>query len=284
MTNKYTANQSEQFKNKIIVVTGSTQGSGAETAKLLASRGAKGITICGRNEEKGNKVKDEIQNLGSECIYVKADLENLKDCRKIISETDKKFKTIDSFINVAAFTERGTILSTTEENYDKNFKVNVKAPLFMMQDVIKIMIRDKKKGTIAHIISMAAYSGMPFLTAYSASKGALAIMIKNVANSVSGHQIRVNGVNLGWTDTPAETVIQKQFHNADDDWLEKTEAKVPFKRLNKPLDVAKILAFLCSEESGIMTGSIVDFDQTVAGWHSYSAYDTKILDDSILGE
>ena len=63
MTNKYTANQSEQFKNKIIVVTGSTQGSGAETAKLLASRGAKGITICGRNEEKGNKVKDEIQNL-----------------------------------------------------------------------------------------------------------------------------------------------------------------------------------------------------------------------------
>ena len=284
MTNKYTANQSEQFKNKIIVVTGSTQGSGAETAKLLANRGAKGITICGRNEEKGNKVKDEIQNLGSECIYVKADLENLEDCRKIISETDKKFKTIDSFINVAAFTERGTILSTTEENYDKNFNVNVKAPLFMMQDVIKIMIRDKKKGTIAHILSMAAYSGMPFLTAYSASKGALAIMIKNVANSVSGHQIRVNGVNLGWTDTPAETVIQKQFHNADDDWLEKTEDKVPFKRLNKPLDVAKILAFLCSEESGIMTGSIVDFDQTVAGWHSYSAYDTKILDDSILGE
>ena len=284
MTNKYTANQSEQFKNKIIVVTGSTQGSGAETAKLLANRGAKGITICGRNEEKGNKVKDEIQNLGSECIYVKADLENLEDCRKIISETDKTFKTIDSFINVAAFTERGTILSTTEENYDKNFNVNVKAPLFMMQDVIKIMIRDKKKGTIAHIISMAAYSGMPFLTAYSASKGALAIMIKNVANSVSGHQIRVNGVNLGWTDTPAETVIQKQFHNADDDWLEKTEDKVPFKRLNKPLDVAKILAFLCSEESGIMTGSIVDFDQTVAGWHSYSAYDTKILDDSILGE
>ncbi len=284
MTNKYTANQSEQFKNKIIVVTGSTQGSGAETAKLLANRGAKGITICGRNEEKGNKVKDEIQNLGSECIYVKADLENLEDCRKIISETDKKFKTIDSFINVAAFTERGTILSTTEENYDKNFNVNVKAPLFMMQDVVKIMIRDKKKGTIAHILSMAAYSGMPFLTAYSASKGALAIMIKNVANSVSGHQIRVNGVNLGWTDTPAETVIQKQFHNADDDWLEKTEDKVPFKRLNKPLDVAKILAFLCSEESGIMTGSIVDFDQTVAGWHSYSAYDTKILDDSILGE
>ena len=109
-------------------------------------------------------------------------------------------------------------------------------------------------------------------------------MIKNVANSVSGHQIRVNGLNLGWTDTPAEDMIQKKFHNADENWLKKTEEKVPFKRLNKPIDVARALAFMCSNESGLMTGSLIDFDQTVVGWHSYSAYETKILDDSILGE
>ena len=114
MSNKYITEQSNQFKNKIIIVTGSTQGSGAETAKLLASRGAKGITICGRNEEKGNKVKSEIESMGAECLYVKADLEKLADCKKIVSESDKKFNTVDSFINVAAFTERGTILSTTE--------------------------------------------------------------------------------------------------------------------------------------------------------------------------
>ena len=76
-------NLSTQFKDKIIVVTGSTQGSGAETAKLLARRGAKGITICGRNEKKGKKVKSEIEALGTDCIYIKADLENLKDCKKI---------------------------------------------------------------------------------------------------------------------------------------------------------------------------------------------------------
>jgi len=103
MDYNYTPNLSKQFKDKIIIVTGSTQGSGAETAKLLASRGAKGITICGRNAQKGEKIKQEIKKIGADCIYVKADLENLKDCRKIISETDKKFKTIDSFINVAAF-------------------------------------------------------------------------------------------------------------------------------------------------------------------------------------
>ena len=284
MSDKHITDQSKQFQDKIIIVTGSTQGSGAETAKLLASRGAKGITICGRNEEKGNKVKEEIQKLGSKCIYIKADLEKLEDCKKIVSETDKEFGTVNSFINVAAFTERGTILSTTPENYQTMFNVNVRAPLFMMQDVIKIMIRDKIKGTIAHILSMATYSGMPFLTAYSASKAALAITIKNVANAISGHQIRVNGVNLGWTNTPAEHDIQKKFHNAKDDWLEKAEAKTPFKRLNRPIDVARILAFLCSEESGIMTGSIVDFDQTISGWHSYSVYDYEVLKDTILGE
>ena len=123
MSNKYISDQSNQFKNKIIIVTGSTQGSGAETAKLLASRGAKGITICGRNNKNGNKVKSEIESIGAECLYVQADLEKLEDCKKIVSETDKKFSTVDSFINVAAFTERGTILSTTEENYDKNFNV-----------------------------------------------------------------------------------------------------------------------------------------------------------------
>ena len=146
------------------------------------------------------------------------------------------------------------------------------------------MIRDKVKGTIAHVLSVAAYSGMPFLAAYSPSKAALGIMIKNTANAVAGHQIRINGINLGWTDTPAEDYIQKKFHNAKDNWLKITEKKVPFKRLNKPIDVARMLAFLCSEESGLMTGSLIDYDQTVVGWHSYSAYDTNILDDSLLGE
>ena len=244
MKSPHLSDQKKQFKDKIIIVTGSTQGSGAETAKLFASRGAKGITICGRNQEKGIKVKKEIEAIGSKCIYIKADLANIEDCRKIVSETDKEFGTVNSFVNVAACTERGTILSTTQDNYEKMFNVNTRAPFFMMQDSIKIMIRDKVKGTIAHVLSVAAYSGMPFITAYSASKAALGIMIKNVANSVSGHQIRVNGVNLGWTDTPAEDVVQKKFHNAKDDWLKKTEEKVPFKRLKKPLTRMVLCAYI----------------------------------------
>ena len=282
--NKYNSDLSNQFKGKNVIVTGSTQGVGAETAKLFAARGANSITICGRQEEKGNKVKKEIEDLGSKCIYVKADLANVEDCRNIVKSADKEFGTIHTLINAAGYTQRGTILSATLENYENNFNVNSRAPFILMQETIKIMIRDKVKGTIASVLSIAMYSGMPFIVAYSGSKAALAIMTRNIANSVSGHQIRVNALNIGWTDTPAEHEIQTNVHNKDNDWLENTEKNVPFKRLTKPIDVAKGLAFMCSEESGLMTGSIIDFDQTVHGWHSYSAYDTNILDDSLLGE
>ena len=282
--NKYVTEVAKQFEEKVVIVTGSTQGSGAETAKLFAARGAKAVTICGRQEDKGNQIKKEIEELGSRCLYVKADLLNVDDCKNIVSLTDKEFGTVNSLVNVAGYTERGTILSATLENYENNFNVNTRAPFILMQETIKIMIRDKNKGTIANVLSMAMYSGMPFILAYSGSKAALAIMTKNIANSVSGHLIRVNALNIGWTDTPAEHDIQKRVHKKDENWLQNEEKNVPFKRLTKPIDVAKGLAFMCSEESGLMTGSIIDFDQTVNGWHSYSGYETKTLDDSLLGE
>ena len=284
MTKEYLVDSKNQFKNKVIIVTGSTQGSGAETAKLLAHRGAKGITICGRNIEQGLEIKSDIESIGSKCIFIKADLNEVEDCQNIVRETDKTFGKVDSLVNVAGFTERGTILRTTPDNYNRNFNINTRAPFILMQESIKIMIREKTEGTILNILSMAMYSGMPFLTAYSGSKAALAVIIKNVANGVSGHKIRVNGLNIGWTDTPGEDTIQKKSHDGGDDWLQKAEERVPFKRLTKPIDVARAAAFFCSEESGLVTGSIVDYDQTVNGWHSYSAYDTSILDDSLLGE
>ena len=274
----------QQFKNKVIIITGSTQGSGAETAKLFASRGAKAITICGRQEDKAMEVKKVIESYGTECLFVKADLANVEDCKNIVNQTDKKFGTVHSLVNVAGYTERGTILSASLDNFEKNFSINTRAPFLLMQESIKIMIRDKNNGTIASVLSMAMYSGMPFIVAYSGSKAALAVMTKNIANAVAGHKIRVNALNIGWTDTPAEHDIQTRVHKKGQDWLENDENKVPFKRLTKPIDVAKGLAFMCSDESGLMTGSVIDFDQTVHGWHSYSAYDTNILDDSLLGE
>ena len=164
------------------------------------------------------------------------------------------------------------------------FNVNIRAPFFLIQDTIKIMRREEIKGTIGAVITMAAHSGMPFITPYSASKGALVVLVKNLGNSLASDQIRINALNIGWTDTPGEDEIQKKHHNVSDNWVGEAEKNLPFKKLTKPIDVAKGLAFICSSESGIMTGSVIDFDQSVAGWHSYSAYNTPILKDTITGE
>ena len=123
MTNKYLQDLSTQYKNKVVIVTGSTQGSGAEVAKLFAHRGAEAITICGRNEQQGLEIKSEIESIGSKCIFVKADLNEAEECQNIVKKTDTAFGKINSLINVAGFTERGTILSTTLDNYNRNFNI-----------------------------------------------------------------------------------------------------------------------------------------------------------------
>jgi NAD(P)-dependent dehydrogenase (short-subunit alcohol dehydrogenase family) len=103
------------------------------------------------------------------------------------------------------------------------------------------------------------------LVAYAASKAALNILTKNVAYSVMRRRIRVNALNLGWMDTPAEDATQRRYHSKGKEWLKAAEARQPFGRLLKPDEVARAIAFLASDESGMMTGAVVDFDQSVIG-------------------
>jgi NAD(P)-dependent dehydrogenase (short-subunit alcohol dehydrogenase family) len=114
---------------------------------------------------------------------------------------------------------------------------------------------------------MSAHGGQPFLSAYSVSKAALAALTKNAAYGLLKHRIRVNGLNIGWMATPGEDAIMKLRHNAQDGWLEQANASQPFGRLIDPHEVAKAVAYLASAESGLMTGSNIDFDQTILGAH-----------------
>lgn len=141
----------------------------------------------------------------------------------------------------------------------------VRAPFFLMQAAIKLMIAKGVEGSIVNIITMTSHGGQSFLSAYAASKGALVTLTKNVAFSAMRNRIRVNGLNIGWMDTPHEDDIQRQYHQAEDGWLEKAEQQQPFGRLLKPTEVARGVAFLLSEESGMMTGAVIDFDQSVVG-------------------
>ena len=90
-------------------------------------------------------------------------------------------------------------------------------------------------------------------------------MSRNVAYSVMWDRIRVNHINPGWTDTPGEDAIQRRFHSDGKDWLEEAEARRPFGRLIKPDELAAAIAFLASDESGLMTGAVIEFDQSVRG-------------------
>jgi NAD(P)-dependent dehydrogenase (short-subunit alcohol dehydrogenase family) len=253
------------FNGRAVVVTGGTQGVGLATARLLAQRGAASVTICGRNVGNGHAVERALKDLGTRALFVEADLSRSDDCYRVIDRSEAAFGRLDTLINCCGATTRGTLESTTPDLWDYLFAVNVRAPFLMMQRSVPIMRRGGQGGTIANIGSIAAYGGQPYITAYCAAKAALLVLTKNVANSLRWDRIRVNALNIGWTATPTEHELQANFHGLGEDWLDRVSAAQPFGRLLSPEDVAKALAFLASDESGLMTGSIVDFDQRVIG-------------------
>ena len=250
---------------KIAIVTGGSQGLGEAIARLFAERGAAGLIICGRNQINGQRVATEISDGGCPCYFVVANLAEVAQARKVVAEADKRFKRVDILVNAAGLTDRGNIFDTTEERYNEIFDVNVRAPFFLMQETVRIMKREKIAGSIINIQSMSAHGGQPFIAAYCASKGALAALTKNVAHSLVKFRIRVNGLNIGWMATPGEDRIMKTYHGAKDGWLKQAVKDRPFGRLIDPQEVARACAYLASAESGLMTGSNIDFDQNIMG-------------------
>jgi len=249
---------------KVILVTGGTQGVGAAVALHAAECGAAGIVICGRQQDKGQAVASAIEERGCATEYVRADLSIVDDCRNVVRRCDERFGRVDGLVNAAADTNRGTLEDTTVEFWDYLFAVNVRAPFLLTQECVRIMKREQIAGSIVNILSVAAYCGMDILTAYSSTKGALHTFTKNTAHALRRDRIRVNGINLGWTDTPAEHDVQIK-QGSPENWLEIGESQSPFGRLLKPRDVARLCAFLLSDESGILTGSCIDYAQRVMG-------------------
>jgi NAD(P)-dependent dehydrogenase (short-subunit alcohol dehydrogenase family) len=253
------------LNGKMAIVTGGSQGLGEAIARLFGERGAAGLVICGRNAKRGEGVASEISAAGCPTVFVQADLANVADCRKVVAKADERFGRVDVLVNAAGLSDRGNIFDTTEERFNEIFNVNVRAPFFLIQESVRIMRRDKIAGSIVNIQSMSAHGGQPFITAYCTSKGALATLTKNVAHSLLKFRIRVNGLNIGWMSTPGEDRIMKTYHDAQDGWLEAAVKTRPLGRLLDPKEVARACAYLCSDESGLMTGSNIDFDQNVVG-------------------
>lgn len=253
------------FDGKVAVVTGSTQGLGAAVARQIVERGAAGVVITGRNDDRGSAVVAELEDMGCRSVFVNADLVDPSAPARIIAVADETFDKIDVLVNSAAVTDRDTIWETSPEQFDRMVAINTKAPWFLMQGAIKVMVREGVGGTVVNVLSISSHAGQPYLATYCASKAALAAFTKNSAHALLKHRIRVNALNPGWMATPGEDRVQREYYGAGDAWREKAGANLPFGDLIDPEDAARAVLFLASKESGFMTGAVVDYDQRVIG-------------------
>jgi NAD(P)-dependent dehydrogenase (short-subunit alcohol dehydrogenase family) len=253
------------LSGKIFLVTGSTQGVGRAVALEAARLGAAGVLITGREAETAASVAAEVEALGATAAVEIADLAEPAAPAALVAACIAQFGRVDALVNVAAITDRASFIDGTLEMWERQFAVNARAPFFLMQGAIADMRRRGAPGGIVNILSINAHCGAPELAIYSATKGALATLTKNAANAHRFDRIRVNGINLGWADTPGERQMQGVTLGKGDGWLAKAEAEQPFGRLIKPDDVARLTLFLLSDAGGPITGALVDQEQWVVG-------------------
>lgn len=247
------------------VITGGSQGLGLAVATRLVREGAPRVAISGRNAERGEAAAEKLRALGADCLFIQADVSDVDDCRHLMNAAIDRFGSINALVNAAALPDRGTLLDTSVKLWEAHMQTNARGPFLTMQALVRHLVDSGEPGAIVNVLSQVVHCGQSYLAAYSASKGALATLTKNVANAYRGHRIRCNGVLTGWMDTPGEAETQKRFHGGDDQWLAEAEAKQPMGQLVKPDQLAALISYMLSPEAGVMTGALVDYDQNVPG-------------------
>jgi NAD(P)-dependent dehydrogenase (short-subunit alcohol dehydrogenase family) len=230
---------------KVVLINGGTQGVGGATARAAVREGAQ-VVVTGRRLDAGKRFAGELETLGGDARFVQTDMADPEQARWSVTRTVEEFGRIDGLCNAAGITTRGTLLDTTPE---------------------LDMIERHTAGSIVNIISIAAHGGQGYLAPYVAAKAGLAGLTRNAAYAHRWDRIRINGLNIGWTESEGETQTQRQFHQADDDWATAAAKRLPMGKLGQPDEIAEIVVLLLSPRSGVVTGSVIDWDQIVIGGH-----------------
>jgi NAD(P)-dependent dehydrogenase (short-subunit alcohol dehydrogenase family) len=245
--------------DKVVLVNGGSQGVGAAIVRAAVREGAE-VVFTGRRTEVGEKLAAETG-----ARFVRADLSDPAQARDSVARTVETHGRVDCLVNAAGLTSRGSLLDTTPELFDQHIAINLKAPFFAMQAAVADMTARTAPGTIVNIGSNCAHGGPPHLAPYSAAKAGLAGLTRNAAHAHRFDRIRVNTVNIGWADTEGEDATQRAFHAAGDDWREEAARRLPMGKLGQPDEIADFVVFLLSDRSGVVTGSVIDWDQNVLG-------------------
>jgi NAD(P)-dependent dehydrogenase (short-subunit alcohol dehydrogenase family) len=251
---------------KVVLVNGGTQGVGGAVARAAVREGAD-VVITGRRADTGTRLAAELQTLGRQVRFVQADLTDPLAARASVTSTVAAFGRIDGLCNAAGLTTRGTLIDTTPELFDAHIAVNLRGPFFAMQAAVEDMLERGTQGSIVNIGSIASHGGQGYLAPYVAAKAGLAGLTRNAAYAHRWDRIRINCLNIGWTESEGEAQTQRQFHDAGQDWAVEAAKKVPMGKLGQPLEIAEAVVLLLSPRSGVVTGSVIDWDQIVIGGH-----------------
>lgn len=249
-----------RLEGKVALVTGATGGIGAGIALEFGLQGAS-VLVHGRHAEDERSL-DALVEAGvprEQLAYQSAELQDETACRALPQIAVDRFGGLDILVNNAGDFRRGSIETTTVRLWDEQMGVNVRAPFILIQAAIPLM-RARGGGSIVNIGSINADVGQPDLVAYSASKGALRTLTRNVAQQVNIHKIRVNQINPGWTLTETEDRTQRAESGLDD-WMTDALTTRPFGRLLLPRDLALAALYFASDDAALVTGSVLDFEQ-----------------------
>ena len=246
-------------KDTSALVTGGAQGLGLAIGRELIAQGCTNLTLADINPDGAAVAKP----LGAH--FIQMDMSKAEDAMKMVDEAAARMGRVTALVNAAGNTKRGSILDTTPERWDEIHNTNAKGPFFALQRFAQLAIENSHPAAAVNILSIVVHGGTSVLAPYGASKAALLYTTKNAANTLAKHRIRINGINVGWMDTPGEDHRQRDSHDRPKGWLKDAEANLPFGKLVKPEDVARQTAFLLGDGSGVVTGSIIDFDQQVVG-------------------
>lgn len=249
-----------RLKGKTALITGGGEGIGRATALLFCKEGAK-VGIIGRTKSKLNKVVKEAKGKG-EIYALQGDVSIEKDVKRVVNSFYKKYKKIDILFNNAGIFEAGTVVTTTNDVWDRTINTNVKGVFLMSKYVVPIM-SNNGGGAIVNNSSVLGIVGMEDCMAYNASKGAVRQITKSMALDHAKDNIRVNSVCPGYIKTKMDVEFMGNPPDADE-ILDKIAADmIPLIRRAEPEEVAHSVLYLASDEARYMTGSDLVID---GGW------------------
>jgi NAD(P)-dependent dehydrogenase (short-subunit alcohol dehydrogenase family) len=246
-----------RLANKVALITGATSGIGEATAILFAKEGAS-VALTGRNQPRGEKVRDGITSGGRKAIFVAADVRSAEACRRTVDETVSAFGQLDILFNNAGVFYPHTVVDCSEEEWDLQMDVNLKGTFLMSKFALPEMIR-RGRGVIINNSSGWGIVGGDSAAAYCASKGGVVLLTKAMAIDHGPRGIRVNCLCPGDVDTPMLPEDARMRGLKWQDYLAGC-AKRPLRRIGRPEEIAKAALFLASDDSSFMTGAALIVD------------------------